>query len=186
MKHIEDTWPDKFKDLIQILLLSISMDGVNTYSPQNTNYFVCPLVVINNNNPPWLSMKNQHLVLDLIVSGRRQVKRMDVYLQPLINEFKKLWEGIHVYNVSRVPIPMERVFTLYGICVYTTYDYPGLGVFSRKHVHRFVYIFNFIWHTSFGETMFLILSCYVYDNIAGLITKGYHGCKFCGPSIKAR
>jgi hypothetical protein len=101
------------------------MDGVNLYSLQNTNYFVWPVVVINNNIPPWLSMKNEHLMLALIVLGRRQVKRMDVYLQPLINELKKLWEGIHVYDVSR-PIPMERYFTLYGICAYTTHDYLGL------------------------------------------------------------
>ena len=54
---------------------------------------------------------------------------MDVYLQPLIDEFKQLWEGIEVYDVSR-PIPMEIYFTLYGICVYTTHDYSWLGVFS--------------------------------------------------------
>jgi hypothetical protein len=61
------------------------------------------------------------------------VKRMDVNLQPLIDEFKQLWEGIHVYDVS-IPIPMERNFMLNGICSYTTHDYLGLGVFSSKHV----------------------------------------------------
>jgi hypothetical protein len=74
-------------------------------------------------------MKNEHLMLALIVPGRRQVKNMDVYLQPLVDELKELWEGIHVYDVSR-PITTERSFTLYGICAYTTHDYPGLGVFS--------------------------------------------------------
>jgi hypothetical protein len=78
-------------------------------------------------------MKNEHLMLALIVPSRRQVKRMDVYLQPLINELKQLWEGIQVYDVSR-PIPMERSFTLYGICAYTMHDYPRLGVFFGKHV----------------------------------------------------
>ena len=32
MKHIEDTWPEKFKDEVQSLRLSIAMDGVNPYS----------------------------------------------------------------------------------------------------------------------------------------------------------
>jgi hypothetical protein len=54
-------------------------------------------------------------MLALIVLGRRQVKIMDVYLQPLIDEFKKLWEGIHAYDVPR-PILKERSFALYGIC----------------------------------------------------------------------
>ena len=135
MKHIEDTWLEKFKKEVRSLRLSIAMDGVNPYSLQNTNYSVWPVVVINNNIPPWLSMKNEHLMLALIVPGRRQVKNMDVYLQPLVDELKELWDGINVYDVSR-PITAERRFTLYGICAYTTHDYMGLGVFSRKlHVY---------------------------------------------------
>jgi hypothetical protein len=133
MKHIDDAWPNKFKDEVWILRLSIDMDGVNPYSLQNTNYCIWTLVVINNNIPPWFSMKNECIMLALIVSGRIQVKIMDVYAQPLINSFKKQWEWIHVYDVSRL-IPMERYFMLYGICVYTMHNNLGLGFFSSKHV----------------------------------------------------
>ena len=70
-------------------------------------------------------------MLALIVPGRRKVKNMDVYLQPLVDELKKFWDGINVYDVSR-PITTKRSFTLYGICAYTTHDYPGLGVFFGK------------------------------------------------------
>ena len=68
------------------------MNDVNPYFLQNTNYYVWPVVAINNNTPPasWFSMKNEHLVLDIKVLGRGQVKNMDVYLQPFINEFKEL------------------------------------------------------------------------------------------------
>jgi len=142
MKHIEDTWPKKFKDEVRSLRLNIAMDGINTYSLQNTNYSVWPVVVINNNIPPWLSVKNEHLMLALIVPGRRQVKNMDVYLQPLIDELKELWDGINLYDVSR-PIKTERSFMLYGICAYMTHDYPCLGVcYSKLHVYWFVYIRN--------------------------------------------
>ena len=74
-------------------------------------------------------MKNEHLMLALIVPSRIQVRHMDVYLQTLVDELKELWEGIHVYYVSR-PIAKKRSFTLYGICAYTTNDYPHLGIFS--------------------------------------------------------
>jgi hypothetical protein len=110
------------------------MDGANPYSLQNTNYSIWPVVVISNNIPPWLSVKNEYLMLTLIVAGRRKVKKIDFYIQPLIDEFKKLWEGIPIYDVSR-PIPTYRSLMLYGICAYTTHDYPGLGVSSGKHVH---------------------------------------------------
>ena len=76
-------------------------------------------------------MKNEHLMLALIFPSRRQVNNMDVYLQPLVDELKELWDGINVYDVSR-PIAAKRRFTLYGICSYMTHDYPGLGVFSGK------------------------------------------------------
>jgi hypothetical protein len=55
MKHIEDKWPNKFKDEVQSLRLNIAMDGVNLYSLQNTNYFVFPMEIINSNIPPWFS-----------------------------------------------------------------------------------------------------------------------------------
>ena len=51
----------------------------------------------------------------------------------MINELKELWEGLNIYDVTR-PIPSKKSFILYGICVYTTHDYPGLGVFSSKYV----------------------------------------------------
>jgi hypothetical protein len=109
------------------------MDGVKLYPLQNTKYYVCLVVVINKNTPPWLSMNNENIMLALIVPSRIKVMIMNVYLQPLINEFEKLLEGIHVYDVSR-PIPMERYFMLYGICLYTTHDYPILGFFFGKDV----------------------------------------------------
>ena len=64
-------WPKKFKDGVRSLRLSIAMDGVNPYSLQNTKYSVWPVVVINKNIPPWLYVKNEHLMFAIIVPGRR-------------------------------------------------------------------------------------------------------------------
>ena len=146
MKHTKDTFHDKLKYEVHNLWLNITIDGVNPYSQIDNTYTIWNVVVINNNIPPWLSIKNEHLMLDLIVLGRRQVKNMDVYLQPLIDQLKELWEGIHVYDVSR-PISTKRIFTLYGMCTYTTHDYLGLGFFYGKYVVWFVYIqSNNFWH----------------------------------------
>jgi hypothetical protein len=49
MKHVEDTYPDKFKDEVQSLRLSIVMDGVNPNSLKNINFYVWPVVVLTNN-----------------------------------------------------------------------------------------------------------------------------------------
>ena len=71
MKHIEDTWHAKFKDEVRSLQLIIAMDGVNPYTLQKTNYYVWLVVAINNNIPPWLFVKNEHIMLALIVPSRR-------------------------------------------------------------------------------------------------------------------
>jgi hypothetical protein len=93
MKHMEDTWLDKFKDKVQSLQMSIVIDGVNPHFLQNTNYYVWLVVVINNNIPRWFSENNEYLMLALIFSCRRHVNWIDVFLQLLINELKQLWEG---------------------------------------------------------------------------------------------
>ena len=135
-----------------------NMDVINQYSLQNTNYYVWHVVVINNNTPPWLYVKNGHLMLALIVPSRRQVNNMDACLQPLVDELKELWEGIHVYDVSR-PITIEKSFTLYGICAYTIHDYLGLGVCSGKlHFYWFVYIRNNI-----VSHIFNLIHCNCFD-----------------------
>jgi hypothetical protein len=76
--------------------------------------------VINKTKPPWFFVKNENIMLALIVTGRRQVKNMNVYLQPLVYELKELWEWIHAYDASR-PIATYMSFALYGMCSYTTY-----------------------------------------------------------------
>jgi len=77
-------------------------------------------------------------MLALIVTGRRQARNKDVFLQPLVDELKELWEGIHVYDVS-IPITTGISFTLYDICTYTMHDYPGLGGFSSK-LHSYLFV----------------------------------------------
>jgi hypothetical protein len=52
--------------------------------PPKHQLFFFHVVMINKNIPPWFSVKNEHIMLALIVPSRRQVKNMDVYLQPLV------------------------------------------------------------------------------------------------------
>jgi hypothetical protein len=42
-------------------------------------------------------------MLALIVLGKHQVKNMDVYVAPFINEMKLLWKIIRMYDISNPP-----------------------------------------------------------------------------------
>ena len=86
------------------------------------SYYVWPVVMINNNIALLLFIKNEHTTLAFIVLSKRQMRNMNLYLEPLIDEFKKLWEGVPSYDVSR-PILTWIFSTLYGICAYTMHDY---------------------------------------------------------------
>ena len=56
--------------------------------------------------------------------GKYQVKDMNAYIEPLINELIKLWHGITMYDITK-PIKQKR-FQCRGMLVQTIYDAPGL------------------------------------------------------------
>jgi hypothetical protein len=111
------------------LRLGLATDGVNPYSLQQSKYSVWPVVVLNYNLPPHLTMSNAFMWFTLIIPGRRQVHNMDIYLQPFIDELKLLWtQGIQVIDVSK-PIT-NQLLTMNAILLWTLHDYPGLWVMS--------------------------------------------------------
>ena len=59
--------------------------------------------------------------------GKYQVKDMNVYIEPLIDELLKLWNGITMYDVSR-PIG-QRQFQFHAMLAWTIHDAPGLTHF---------------------------------------------------------
>jgi hypothetical protein len=67
-KKIEEIWPN-FKDEPRNLRLSLAADGVNPFGELISTYSVWPVFVINNNIPPWMSIKREHIMLAMIVPG---------------------------------------------------------------------------------------------------------------------
>jgi hypothetical protein len=63
-REIEEKWVD-FKDEPCNVRLSLAADGVNPFR----EYLVWPIFVINNNIPPWMSIKREHIMLTMIVPG---------------------------------------------------------------------------------------------------------------------
>jgi hypothetical protein len=57
--------------------------------------------------------------------GKYQVKDMNLYIKPLIDELLKLWDGITMYDICK-PIG-ENKFKFRGILLWTIHDAPRLG-----------------------------------------------------------
>ena len=65
-KSIEEKWP-LFKEEPRNVRLSLAADGVKPFGELRSTYSVWPVFVINNNLPPWMSMKREHRMLEMIV-----------------------------------------------------------------------------------------------------------------------
>jgi hypothetical protein len=68
LNYIEEKWPI-FKEEPRNVRLSLAADGVNPFGELRSTYSVWPLFVINNNLPPWMSIKREHTMLAMIVPG---------------------------------------------------------------------------------------------------------------------
>ena len=65
-RDMEEKWPH-FKEEPRNVRLSLAADGVNPFGEMRSIYSVWPVFVINNNIPPWMSIKREHIMLAMIV-----------------------------------------------------------------------------------------------------------------------
>ncbi|KAL6129740.1 hypothetical protein ACLB2K_073089 [Fragaria x ananassa] len=125
-KMVDTNWPD-FGIEHRNLRLALSSDGFNPYGAVNSKYSCWPVILITYNLPPWLCMKRKYMMLILLISGPKQPKNdIDVYLQPLVDDLKVLWDGIEqVYNSVR-----GEYFKLKAVLLWTINDFPAYGNLS--------------------------------------------------------
>ncbi|KAL6138480.1 hypothetical protein ACLB2K_063762 [Fragaria x ananassa] len=103
-KLIDTKWPE-FGREPRNLRLALSSDGFNPHRSLSSKYSCWPVILVTYNLPPWLCMKRKYMMLTLLISGPKQPGNdIDVYLQPLIDDLKVLWDGVEgVYDASLTP-----------------------------------------------------------------------------------
>jgi hypothetical protein len=67
-KEIATKWPE-FTDEPHNVRLSLETNSVNPFGELQSIYSVWPIFVINNNIPPWMSIKREHIILTMIIPG---------------------------------------------------------------------------------------------------------------------
>jgi hypothetical protein len=58
-----------FTDEPHNVRLVLATDSVNPFGELRSVYLVCLVFFINNNIPPWMSIKREHIMLRMIISG---------------------------------------------------------------------------------------------------------------------
>ncbi|XP_024198467.1 uncharacterized protein LOC112201787 [Rosa chinensis] len=127
---IDKRWPE-FGNEPRNLRLALSSDGFNPHSSLSSRYSCWPVILITYNLPSWLCMKRKYMMLTLLISGPKQPGNdIDVYLQPLIDDLKLLWNGVEgVYDALR-----GDYFKLKAVLLWTINYFPAYGNLSGSIV----------------------------------------------------
>ena len=123
-KHFDRTYPE-FAAESRNVRLGLCTDGFSPFSQFGSKYSSWPIIVTPYNLPPWMCMKNPYMFLTVVVPGPDDpTQGIDVYLQPLIEELKTLWnEGVETYDISR-----KRNFRMFASVLWTISDFPAYGM----------------------------------------------------------
>ena len=68
LKNIKEKWPIFNYEPCNVRL-SLVVDGFNPFGEIFFTYLVWPVFIINNNLPPWMSIKREHTMLAMIIPG---------------------------------------------------------------------------------------------------------------------
>ncbi|XP_057250626.1 uncharacterized protein LOC125497867 [Beta vulgaris subsp. vulgaris] len=125
-KSFDDKYPS-FASETRNVRLGLASDGFSPFRNGHIPHSTWPVVLIPYNLPPWLCMKQHSLILSTLIPGPKGPKKnIDVYLQPLIEELKLLWNvGVETYDASR-----KEKFRLFASLLWTVSDYPAYGDLS--------------------------------------------------------
>ena len=105
-KKIDGLYPDFGKEARNLRLGQVN-DGMNPYNNLSTQYSSWPVILVIYNFPPWLCRKRKYMMLSMMLSDPRHPGNdIDVYLSPLVEDLRKLWdEGVVVFDAfARRPL----------------------------------------------------------------------------------
>jgi hypothetical protein len=126
-----DRFEPEFARDARSVRLGLFTDGFTPYNNSSTSYSCWPVFIMPYNPPPNKCMKEGFIFLALIIPGpKHSGKKINVFMQPLIEEFKELWVGVKAYDGHR-----KREFTLRVVYLWSIHDLPTYGIWSGWCVH---------------------------------------------------
>ncbi|KAM6577970.1 hypothetical protein CsatB_029807 [Cannabis sativa] len=107
--------------------LGLAADGFNPFGNMSLAYSMWPVVLANYNLPPWLCMKDNYFFLSTLIPGAKSPgKDMDIFLRPLVDELKELWNnGVPTRDSST-----NSMFTMRAALLWTVNDFPARSSLS--------------------------------------------------------
>ncbi|WMV18242.1 hypothetical protein MTR67_011627 [Solanum verrucosum] len=125
-KYFDRLHPDFALDCRNVRL-GLSSDGFNPFRTMSISHSICLVMLMVYNLPPWMCMKSEYSILPLLIPGpRSHGNDIDIYLQPLIDELKLLWDyGVETYDASR-----NQTFQMRAALIWTLNDFHAYAMLS--------------------------------------------------------
>ena len=125
-KHL-DTKYFSFSSEPRNVRLALAADGFNPFGNMSSKHSTWPVILTTYNLPPWLCMKESTFMLTLLIPGPKSPgKDMDVFLQPLVEELKHLWQ----YGERIKDAATNTYFTMKAALLWTINDFPARSSLS--------------------------------------------------------
>ncbi|VVA40424.1 PREDICTED: transposase, partial [Prunus dulcis] len=107
--------------------LGLATDGFNPFGKMNLHYSIWPVLIYPYNLPPWMCMKEPYVFMTLLIPGPKgPCHDIDVYMRPLIDELRTLWEiGVETYDIY-----VKQNFQMRAALLWTINDYPAYAYMS--------------------------------------------------------
>ena len=130
-QHFDAVHPDFAKDPCNVRL-GLCSDGFTAYSTASARpYSFWPIIVTPYNLPPEMCMTKPYMFLSCIVPGpSNPTDGIDVFLQPLVDDLRRLWVGELTYDIAK-----KENFTLRAALMWTINDFPAYGMLSGWSTH---------------------------------------------------
>jgi hypothetical protein len=94
-----DYFDPKFARDPRSVRLDLSMNGFHPHSTDSHPYSCWPVFVTHYNLSPDKCLKEGFIFLALVILGPKEPnKQMNIFLQPLFEELKKIWQGVDAYD----------------------------------------------------------------------------------------
>lgn len=120
-KSLDQRYPEFALDPRNVRL-RLASDGFNPFGTMSLSHSTLPIVLMIYNLPPWMCMKQPNILMSLLIPGPYAPGNdIDVYLQPLINELRELWEdGVNTFDTSS-----NQNFNFRAALLWTISDFPA-------------------------------------------------------------
>nr|GEW72889.1 hypothetical protein [Tanacetum cinerariifolium] len=135
MRHVADSpqWKNidhdfkKFGSEIRNLRFGLCSDGINPFKSLSSRHSTWPVLLCIYNLPPWMCMKRKYIMMSLLIQGQKQSGNdIDVYVRPLNEDMKDLWETcVEIYDAYK-----KESFQLFAMIYCTINDFPAYGNLS--------------------------------------------------------